>query len=510
MNKKIKLNTVLTIFAILFLTASVAMNLNSNPFSEFLAGHDSSMFTYFGYAMKNGKIMYTEIFDHKGPMIFIINYLGSIIKIPLIKGIFIIEFITVFSYFLIAYRIARYWLNQSFSIVQLIPQAIIMPIYFEGGNLTEVYALPFIAYGLLTYARFHFNDMKGLHLVLSGLSFSIVFLLRPNMIALWMVFWLTVLFYCTFKNKFKLLFIYIGFFIIGILTVFIPIIIYLIVNNALEAAIFQSFIMNFMYVDTSNSKIEGIYELFKIIQRDYMTILLAAFILCWSVQIKKYNFKELLFYLGSSIFIVLTFALSVMSGRPYLHYIIVMIPTMIVPLSYLLSFFKKKSQLKYSVFLSLLVLLVYYNQLEIDYNSAYKRNMSTYIVDESHRNYRAIKSNEEKNARLSNLSNLIQENTDEADEIYVHKQSGIIYLLSNRLASVKYFNLPAIDINENQVIGKDFLKDITTAQTELIVLETKYNNQKDKGIIENEFFEFIQKKYSLIYDDVDYVIYQKK
>ena len=43
---------------------------------------DASNFEYFGYAMRKGDIPYTQIFDHKGPMIFLINYIGYLIGGP--------------------------------------------------------------------------------------------------------------------------------------------------------------------------------------------------------------------------------------------------------------------------------------------------------------------------------------------------------------------------------------------------------------------------------------------
>ena len=35
---------------------------------------DASIFEYFGYAMSNGEVLYKDLFDHKGPIIFLINY----------------------------------------------------------------------------------------------------------------------------------------------------------------------------------------------------------------------------------------------------------------------------------------------------------------------------------------------------------------------------------------------------------------------------------------------------
>ena len=36
---------------------------------------DSTYYLYFGQAMEKGLVMYADIFDHKGPLLFVINYI---------------------------------------------------------------------------------------------------------------------------------------------------------------------------------------------------------------------------------------------------------------------------------------------------------------------------------------------------------------------------------------------------------------------------------------------------
>src|SRR5690606_38074978 len=110
------------------------------------ARHDSSMFTYFGYAMNNGKIMYTEIFDHKGPIIFILNYIGVLLSTANFTGVYMIEFLSLFLFFVFTYWLSKLWLQNYESLIPLIVEAIVLVFFLEGGNLTEEYALPFIAY----------------------------------------------------------------------------------------------------------------------------------------------------------------------------------------------------------------------------------------------------------------------------------------------------------------------------------------------------------------------------
>lgn len=509
MSKKINLNSIFTVGFILALTIAVALNLDSNPFSEVLPQHDSSMFTYFGYAMEHGKVMYTEIFDHKGPMIFIFNYLGALLTNPFVNGIFIIEISMVLLYFMIAFKIARFWLNRPWSLIQLIPQALIMPYYFTGGNLTEIYALPFIAYGLLTFVYFVYDKLKPRHLILSGISFSIVFLLRPNMIVVWIVFWGILLLNTLLQKTFKKLLIEIGYFIIGILIIFVPILLYLLINNALEAAIFQSFTLNFMYVETSENKLDGILTLLQMIQNDHFVIILSLFFIAIIFKFKRFSAKERLFFSGIVLFFILSVILSSLSGRVYRHYLIILIPTLIVPLTYLFSLIPQ-TRLKRTlpIIVTILIGLAYYTQLETTYNYAYRRNVSTYLANESNENYGWMKNIENENEEHKKVATIIKQNTDSDDEIYVHRQSGLLYLLSDRIASIKYFNLPSINIDENRIVGEDFLSDIVNAETEIIVLGKNYNYAGDKGEIGNQFFDFVEENFSILYEDHRYVLYK--
>ena len=57
---------------------------------------DASIFEYFGYAMNRGELMYADLFDHKGPVVFLLNYLGY-----LIGGALGIKFLYLFCTFLL-------------------------------------------------------------------------------------------------------------------------------------------------------------------------------------------------------------------------------------------------------------------------------------------------------------------------------------------------------------------------------------------------------------------------
>ena len=95
-----------------------------------------------------------------------------------------------FATLLLLYKISRLFSNKR--IINVISTIIcVMPImiFLQEGNYVEEYALPFISYALYTFIKFLKSDeIKYKEIFINGICLSIVLLLRPNMIALWIVF----------------------------------------------------------------------------------------------------------------------------------------------------------------------------------------------------------------------------------------------------------------------------------------------------------------------------------
>ncbi len=503
----------LPFIAIVLLTFITSLVLHSNPFSEALAKHDSSMFTYFGYAMENGKIMYTDIFDHKGPIIFIFNYLGILMSTANFDGIYIIEFISLFTFFVFTFKTGKLWNTNLVSFIPLIIEAITLTFFLEGGNLTEEYALPFIAYSLYSFVKFFKNNKKiiSYEIILIGISFSIVFLLRANMVSLWLIFCLVILIDFIRNKEYVKLLKVLGLFLFGVSIILIPICSYLYMNNALKDGIFQSLIFNFIYLDTSGERNDAVRVLYSMLSNYYLVMIFSAFLAQIAFKWEKFDSSEKKIIVASILFAILSYYTSVMSGRTYKHYLMPMIPTVTLPLAILLNEIPKKiSQIKLICVVSLVIGLTYNIQLIDIYEKIYVTNIVE--VNESDGidvKEQIILNNKNKKANLLEVADVIKNNTEITDEIYVHRKSGYLYLLSDRLSSIKYFNLPAIDLNQDPLIGDDFIYDITHSNTALIAIDSSFNSKRKVGI-ELEFYNFILKSYDLIYDDNGYSIYLNK
>lgn len=112
---------------------------------------DSAIFQYFGERMREGQLPYRDIYDHKPPLIFYLNYWGLMLGGGSRWGIWALELLAVALSALIGFNsMKRFygtlpaWLASAGFLMNLV-------FVHEGGNLTEEYALPFqfAAMGLL-------------------------------------------------------------------------------------------------------------------------------------------------------------------------------------------------------------------------------------------------------------------------------------------------------------------------------------------------------------------------
>ena len=80
-------------FAISFL---FAITLALSPFNNLSPGTDSSVFLYIGREMLHGSVPYRDLFDHKGVVLYFIEYLGYLIGFGNKIGVWIIELLNIF------------------------------------------------------------------------------------------------------------------------------------------------------------------------------------------------------------------------------------------------------------------------------------------------------------------------------------------------------------------------------------------------------------------------------
>lgn len=189
----LSLRTVKTIALILIVIAAVLCLMDLNPILRPVPNRDSGVFLYAGQQMLSGGTPYLTAWDHKGPFLYFLNFLGVLITPHSVAGIFLVQLIL----FAIA---ALLWADRLQN--SAMPGAVILGFAFllhalictlEGGNLTEVYTSFFFMFSVALLLGEN-SDTNISRIFVLGLLAGAVLLMRPTNAALWFVYgcWLMI------------------------------------------------------------------------------------------------------------------------------------------------------------------------------------------------------------------------------------------------------------------------------------------------------------------------------
>ena len=159
-----------------------------HPWIGSACGTDSSVFQTIALMMKKGYMPYRDSFDHKGPLIYIINYIGK--SISNYRGVWVIEYMSLTATMCIFYLIAKI-INKNCiqAIISVFAGESMLFQYFEGGNFTEEYAMLFIAVGICIFLDYMVKGkITRVRLIICGFCFGAVCMLRVNMVVVWIVY----------------------------------------------------------------------------------------------------------------------------------------------------------------------------------------------------------------------------------------------------------------------------------------------------------------------------------
>lgn len=322
-------------------------------------GGDSDIFMLMGQLMKNGMIPYKEFFDHKGPVMFFIEYLGQMISDGR-NGIFLIQvvFFTVSLYG--TYKILNLFYEKKKSVILTIISLLILNMYFGIGNLTEEYCLPFLLWSFYFAIKYLRNEKsenkehKPIYAFLYGITFMICALTRvTNAIPLCIV--IIVGFVVMIREKqWKLIIKNAIYFIIGALIILLPFIIYFIKVDALYEMIYATFLYNIKYALNSDVTL-GVKD--KINQIVFIMPLISSLILGMYYYI--WNKKDRV--IGVTVIVLsVTAIIFQLKNLLYEHYFMIWIPLILLGIGILgsISLNSKSSKILITVFVLMSVVII--------------------------------------------------------------------------------------------------------------------------------------------------------
>jgi len=467
-------------YLILFLGAFIVLLATPlAPFANKLTNVDSNVYIYCSEQILNGKIMYKELFDHKGPMLYVFNVIGLLIGGKNTTGIWLIELILLFVSLVYIFKSASIYFDRLIALIStLFSLFLIMLLLVEGqgGNCTEEYAIPFISVSMYYFLLFLKQQIiNKYHFVIIACCCICTFLLKPNFISLWLVGYFFVFIILLKNKKLKKLLPISVTTIITFLVICIPFSVYFTLTDS-----WSDFKFCFWDFNKSYSDVSFIGILSRTIKRVWYAghfwlsligrIHVVLFIFVGIVYFKYMKDKIEAFFLFFAIILTLVM-ISIGILFDLLHYYLPFAPLFVFLYAFVCHFLIKKTTINPMLIAGLLFLLFSFGCI------------------------RQLKSTYKKQNPLENLITFIKENSEKTDKITVVGHDCSIYNLSGRESVSKYsYIFPIASVKQyGAMIAENYMKDIENRKPRIIITITSSDY--------NEYFPMLHEILNTNYEE---------
>lgn len=472
--KQVNIKNIAVFFLLIGITFIVMMQSPLDLCTENgITGTDSSVFRYVGWMMTEGYVPYRDYFDHKGILLYVINFLGMLLSFE--HGVWFLEGITIFISAFLCYKIAEKRCGFFCGAAVTVFIFALMNQYFDGGNFTEEYALPFQLGALYIFLDYFIEEkISKLRLSVCGACFAAVCLLRINMVSIWFVFCIMVLIQCLYQKRTKELGKFLGYFILGGVLFSLPFAIYLMYHHALFDFIEQYIIFNQMYAgDATYVTAQGKWEAFLFFGKTLA--FLAAFVYIILSLVQK---ERRYFHIGYLCYMIITLLLVCMSGQIYRHYGMTLLPALIYPYCLMGERFLKTEGKKKVPYLAvagcLFVAVALFNWRILCINTYWDLTHTNVYEDQD----------------LREVVSYIQEHTTEDEKISVYGNRDVIYNLSDRQSVSKYsYQTPVGKIKPE--IMEAYYEELEETKPKLIIV-ARESDEEIEGFLQENNYEFVE------------------
>ncbi|MDP2527700.1 hypothetical protein [Maribacter dokdonensis] len=255
-NKKYTIKTFS--FSLLIASLFLLFATKSSPIFPLNDWVDANAIFTVGKSMMDGKVVYKDIFEQKGPTLYLIHGLGSLISHNDFLGIFIMEVIAFSIFLFFARKTFSLYLNAGFSNLATVLLAFFMVNIsnFVHGDSAEEYCIPLLGASMFYLMRHLKNGSKAIMsfraLLLNGFFAGSVIWIKYSMIGFWFG-WMLVILLTLALEKNVLRMIQASFiFLFGMVLSGIPWFIYFYSVDGLSSFIDVYFITNIKYYASSN------------------------------------------------------------------------------------------------------------------------------------------------------------------------------------------------------------------------------------------------------------------
>lgn len=421
---------------------------------------DEGIYQVIGLALHKGGLLYRDIWDNKPPVLYIYY--------ALVNGdLFLIKFLSltfgaaaVITFFYLARQL---FLRKPLSVyLSTAVFAILFGMPVLEGNIAnaENFMLFPILFSLLLITKLKSRSSPLLP-ICSGLLLSLAFLTKIVAIfdlCAFMVILFSLRFYTKSFVDIRKHFLQSPRYVISVMrqevllltAFFIPIILtgfYFLAMGSMGDFIRATFSQNVGYVGWKNYLQINLGIIQVAIPQGvliFKIIVLAVVVLGLVTYRRRFGVSSLVIYIWLSFSVFNAF----FSGRPYTHYILVMLPVMCLLLGLAVAQ-KRKGMVHAAVFL-VLVLLVYLNFDYYKKITPYYKNYVDFVMGEkSVKNYQ--KFFDADTPKNYDLAQFIRENTTDTDNVMLVSNSSTVYYMADKLPPGRYIVAYHIEFYKNAI-----------------------------------------------------------
>lgn len=454
---------------------------HSSPLFPRYLNWDSAIFMMVGKGLNQGKRLYLDVFDHKGPVLFWIEALGMRFGR---NGIFLLQcvFMTVDLYYM--ERIAAYFCQGRKKYFAIAAAMVWLAYPFANGNLSEEYSLPFI---LITMDLFLKDWNAGqkpkiLHAYLYGVCFGILFFIRVNnavTICAVILGWMYVLIRRKQPGEIWKCLIA-GF--AGIVTAAAPICVYFGIQGALWEMFYATFLFNLKY----SGNVSLLKELSDPVILLRMGILFSPLIAAAIVFFRELKGQELKAVM--EMIVALNF-FALFLGHGYNHYFTVLLPIVLV-MAALLPVGRTDSKNKRNLWRiaeKTLAGIVFAGYCVLAFRIIVN-NFHDYYVDH------AVL--EEYDTVRESFSRIPE---DERDSVLGYEIPAKYYLIGDVLPCYKYGILQYHWKQNDEQVMDDFLRFVGEESPSWMISEKNTSNTELQGILDEKYDRMWEDDYAVYY-----------
>lgn len=423
---------------------------------------DINLYFNIGKAIANGKVLYLEAFDHKGPMIFFLYAIGYIISNDTFFGMFLIECLAWIILSFTAYYTARLFLDKGYSLLVAIAFLPLFMSHIEQGGSAEEFIAVCIGISLYLFVRYFKNPQAHdyRYMLVHGIMWGIVLLTKFTLTIFWIPTLLAVGLVLILKKEYKNLILNICCFLLGGLVVILPVLFYFIATRSLSEAVEAYITVNMTQTETSDSILINLvvrfYQRLRFETIDFSILLLGAIgfpLLFIRNVIAKMGLILGFFSLFTVIFMIHYFFYY---SIPYYIY-------GILGLIVIAYYLKKYVQIRFAWHLTMLFLLVglFISIGEKDYFGLTSRELQRKDPPSGVMYRFADIVAKENNPTLLNTS------LDEGNAIFT---------LTNIVPNVRYFLTPNLSYSQYSKMRDEQEKYIENKKIQFVVLSSKSRN----------------------------------